>query len=334
MLFRKRQKLIAATLADLTRYINGFLPVVKNAEAELTEDSCAPLPTAAATGFARPAQAPKAAACRAPRGLQKASVPAGLDDRLAQMDESFSEMLLRKIDEKHMTDAQCYKKAQIDRKLFSKIRSRSDYRPGKPTVLSFALALELSLAETEELLQTPELPTGCESVALTAALRCLGFTPDKTEIADNYLSYGEDVMWDYVGDPYDYDGAGVFPPGLTNCANNYLAATQRDKYAAYNTMGVEFENLLKLIDNGFPVVLWTTMDYEEPMLGDVAYEYEGEYYYWFEMEHCVLLYGYDLDEGTVMLNDPMQGTVTMDLLQMKTVYDAIGRLSMTIKTKE
>ena len=188
--------------------------------------------------------------------------------------------------------------------------------------------------ETEELLQTPELPTGCESVALTAALRCLGFTPDKTEIADNYLSYGEDVMWDYVGDPYDYDGAGVFPPGLTNCANNYLAATQRDKYAAYNTMGVEFENLLKLIDNGFPVVLWTTMDYEEPMLGDVAYEYEGEYYYWFEMEHCVLLYGYDLDEGTVMLNDPMQGTVTMDLLQMKTVYDAIGRLSMTIKTKE
>ena len=153
MLFRKHQKLSAATLADLTRYINGFLPVVKNAEAELTEDSCAPLPTAAATGFARPAQAPKAAACRAPRGLQKASVPAGLDDKLAQMDESFSEMLLRKIDEKHMTDAQCYKKAQIDRKLFSKIRSRSDYRPGKPTVLSFALALELSLAETEELLR-------------------------------------------------------------------------------------------------------------------------------------------------------------------------------------
>lgn len=185
-----------------------------------------------------------------------------------------------------------------------------------------------------ELLQNPELPTGCESVAVTAALHTLEFSPEKTDFAEQYLTYGEDVMWDYVGDPYDYDGAGVFPPGLTNCANNYLAATQRDKYAAYNTMGVEFENLLKLIDNGFPVVLWTTMDYEEPMLGDVAYEYEGEYYYWFEMEHCVLLYGYDLDEGTVMLNDPMQGTVTMDLLQMKTVYDAIGRLSMTIKTKE
>lgn len=79
-----------------------------------------------------------------------------LEDLIQELGETFHEMLFRKIDESGMSDAEVYKKANLDRKHFSKIRNNPAYHPRKGTILALAIALELDLEETVEFLGKAE----------------------------------------------------------------------------------------------------------------------------------------------------------------------------------
>ena len=86
-------------------------------------------------------------------GAAPTAASKGLDDLIDELDEPFNTALLRLIDTKGKTDAEVYKRANIDRKLFSKIRTGKGYMPGKRTILALAIALELTLPETDDLLE-------------------------------------------------------------------------------------------------------------------------------------------------------------------------------------
>lgn len=118
---------------------------------------------------ARPEPAPKSSAREKIGSVFKseAAKPAkkrSLKELLTQQNETFSDMLLRLIAEKGLTNVEAYKRANVDKKLFSKIKNKKDYKPTKQTVMAFALGLELSLDEARDLLAragfafSPSLP--------------------------------------------------------------------------------------------------------------------------------------------------------------------------------
>lgn len=151
--FRRQRipRLEPATLIELKQYIDSRLNLPgEAAAADEPADFC---PQPLQRFESEKTSAPKAGGSHA---LNSAQMPGAasisLSDALSGIDESFSEMVLRKIDERGMTDAQCYNKAEIDRKLFSKLRGNRLYKPSRQTAVALAVALELSLEETKELL--------------------------------------------------------------------------------------------------------------------------------------------------------------------------------------
>lgn len=118
-----------------------------------------------------------------------------IEDLIEQMEETFSQRLLRMISERGMTDVEAYSKAYVDRRHFSKIRKDVNYVPNKKTVLAFTIALELSLDEAKDLLASAGFALSRSSKTdIIVAYFLQNKIYDMFEINDVLYAYGQPVF--------------------------------------------------------------------------------------------------------------------------------------------
>ena len=183
------------------------------------------------------------------------------------------------------------------------------------------------------IIQLPELPTGCEITSLAIVLNHKGIVTDKCDLADNYLEKGEvgTVLPTefFLGNPRENDSYGCYSPVIVKTANKYLAA-KGSSLMATDLTGSSFNSLLSEIDNGNPVVIWATLNMDEPYYSK-TWNIDGKKFTWKSREHCLVLTGYDMETGIVYVADPMKGNVTYNMEVFKDRYEKMYSQAVVIK---
>ncbi len=184
--------------------------------------------------------------------------------------------------------------------------------------------------ELELIYQHPELPTGCESVALTMLLNYYGFGLDKTTIASEYLIYADNFVEGFVGNPFSTGGAGIYSPGLTRTANKFLDA-QGSELNAKNVTDSTPEELYRYLAEGKPVVIWNTIYFLQNQPTGQVVKWGEKEYHWDRCEHCMVLSGYDLEKNVVIVHDPINGIIERDADGFWERYESLGSMALIIR---
>ena len=103
-----------------------------------------------------------------------------------------------------------------------------------------------------------------------------------------------------------------------------------DTRRAFNLTGMTMDDLRAYIDNGVPVLVWTSMYMMEPSFTGAVVTYHGQKYEWYRSEHCVVLCGYDDEKKTFLLSDPLVGYVERDQSAFTRIYELTGSCAVAI----
>ena len=192
----------------------------------------------------------------------------------------------------------------------------------------------------ESILQTPELPTGCEVTSLTMLLNHIGFDADKLTVADKYLPKGEyrksDFNKVFVGDPRNRQAYGCTAGVIAETAEKFLSEYDRDgKWQVKNITGCSPETIYSAVKYGNPVVVWGSIDMEEIIEDYISWtdEETGNTVSWVGGEHCLLLTGYDMKKSLVYVNDPLRGQISYDMRTFEKRFEQLNRNAVIIIEK-
>ena len=217
--------------------------------------------------------------------------------------------------------------------------------------------------------QKPELPTGGEVTSLAMVLNHLGYDVTKETLAQYYLTCAErgeaTFSQAFIGSPFEEDGMGCFAPVIADTAKKYLAS-QASSRSVKMLNADNFEDVLLRVASNHPVIVWVNYDLElrqeeycftvygqgltttavttAPALAassDATSETAAatapvitssgkQDVYWIPNATCVVLTGYDMNNETVTVIDPLQGEITYDMGMFKTSYNALSKQAIII----
>lgn len=204
---------------------------------------------------------------------------------------------------------------------------------------SIKVVEKVDIAQLEDfgvIYQFPELPTGCEVVSLTMAMRYLGFELSLFELADTYLPYTYNFRGDvnkyFLGHPRDPKSAGCYAPCIVTTAESYFEANElSDKWSVLNLTGSAPDVLYDYIAKGTPVVVWVTSSLQEPYVNFYCTGEDGEPIPWMFPEHCVALVGYDKTNELVWLADSEWGSVrSVPMYLFEHIYDMMMQQAVVV----